>query len=79
MREREVEAITVWNGNEGLVEVGAYEPEHYRIGVRGVTRIEAYEEPGMYCGIPYLRVWTGDLAVAEFCKHNIIGVYYKAA
>lgn len=49
----------------------------FSVGVNGVTRIEPYEEFGMYCGIPYLRVWKGDVAVGEFCKHNIVGTYFE--
>lgn len=71
-----IDAITVWNGTEGLVETGAYEPEAYRIGYAGVTRIEACTKSGLHAYIPYVRVWRGDKAVAEFCQHNIVGVYF---
>lgn len=50
--------------------------EYRAVGINGVTRIEACEKPGPYCAIPYLRVWKGDVCEAEFCQHNIIGVYY---
>lgn len=73
-----IECVVVWNGNEGLVEHGAYEPEAYRVGMAGVTRIEACTKSGMHADIPYVRVWRGDDAVAEFCQHNIIGVYFAA-
>ena len=49
----------------------------FSVGVNGVTRIDAYEENGMYCMIPYVRVWKGDVPVGEFCKHNIVGVYFE--
>ena len=48
----------------------------YDVGRGGVTRIEAYGEPGLHCDIPHVRVWRGDEKVAEFCKHQIVGVYY---
>ncbi len=72
-----IQGITVWNGNSNLVEVGAYEPEAYRIGFDGVTRIEACEKPGEYCMLPYVRVWTGDLCLAEFAQHKLVGVYFE--
>ncbi len=51
--------------------------EGYSVGLNGVTRIEPCDKPGMYCDIPYLRVWRGDVAVAEFCSHNIVGTYFE--
>lgn len=71
-----IKSITVWHGNEGLVEVGAYEPEGYTVGHCGVTRIEACAKPGEYCDVPYVRVWKGDICLAEFCQHKIVGVYF---
>lgn len=41
-----------------------------------LTRIEACTKPGQYCDIPYVRVWKGDVCEAEFCQHNIVGVYF---
>ena len=49
----------------------------YEVGSYGVTRIEACTKPGMYADIPYIRVWKGENAVAEFCQHNIVGVYFR--
>lgn len=43
-----------------------------------VTRIEAFTKSGMYSDLPYVRVWCGDSPVAEFCQHNIVGIYFKA-
>lgn len=71
-----IKRITVWNGTEGLVEVGAYEPEGFAVGHDGVTLIEACTKSGMHSDIPYVRVWRGDEAVAEFCQHAIVGVYF---
>lgn len=51
----------------------------YRVGCGGVTRIEATTKPGMHCDIPYVRVWAGDICLAEFCQHNIVGVYFAKA
>lgn len=48
----------------------------FQVGVEGVTRIEACTKSGMHADIPYVRVWKGDRAVAEFCQHNIVGVYF---
>ena len=48
----------------------------YRVGKDGVTRIEACIKPGVYSNIPYVRVWKGDVCEAEFCQHNIVGVYF---
>lgn len=49
----------------------------YGIGVAGVTRIEACTKSGMHADIPYVRVWKGDVAVAEFCQHSIVGIYFR--
>lgn len=48
----------------------------YRVGFSGVTRIEATTKSGMHANIPYVRVWAGDVCLAEFCQHNIVGVYF---
>lgn len=48
----------------------------YMVGRNDVTRIEATSKPGMYCDIPYVRVWAGETCLAEFCQHNIVGVYF---
>lgn len=51
----------------------------FLVGRNGVTRIEEATKPGMYCDIPYVRVFKGDDLEAEFCQHNIVGVYYGDA
>ena len=48
----------------------------YRVGRSGVTRIEAFTKSGLHADIPYVRVWAGDSPLAEFCQHNIVGVYF---
>lgn len=48
----------------------------YVVGSCGVTRIEACTKSGMHSDIPYVRVWKGDVCEAEFCQHNIVGVYF---
>lgn len=48
----------------------------WEVGRNGVTRIEACEKSGQHSSIPYLRVWKGDDCVAEYCQHNIVGVYF---
>lgn len=50
----------------------------YRVGEAGITRIEACTKSGLHANIPYVRVWKGDVCLAEFCQHNIIGVYFDA-
>lgn len=54
-------------------------PVFYVVGRSGVTRIEACEKSGLHANIPYVRVWEGETCVAEFCQHNIIGVYFAPA
>lgn len=48
----------------------------YRVGKDGVTRIEATAKSGLHADIPYVRVWKGEVCEAEFCQHNIVGVYF---
>lgn len=48
----------------------------FTVGRRGVTRIEACTKSGLHADIPYVRVWSGDECLAEFCQHNIVGVYF---
>ncbi|PXW75940.1 hypothetical protein C7451_106104 [Blastomonas natatoria] len=66
--------------NQPICEVDVYLSEEgstfYRVGRNGVTRIEACAKPGVYCDIPYVRVWKGEVCEAEFCQHNIAGVYF---
>lgn len=48
----------------------------YTVGSGSVTRIEATTKSGMYADLAYVRVWAGDVALAEFCQHNVKGVYF---
>ncbi len=48
----------------------------YVVGRSGVTRIEACQKSGLHADIPYVRVWAGDVCLAELCQHNIVGVYF---
>lgn len=50
---------------------------YYKVGRNDVTRIEAFTKSGMHANIPYVRVWKGEQPAAEFCQHNIVGVYFK--
>jgi hypothetical protein len=61
-----------------LIEIDTIEGSQgmWRVGQAGVTRIEATTKPGMHCDIPYVRVWAGDVALVEYCQHNIVGVYF---
>jgi hypothetical protein len=66
----------------GQIVVRTYDPinftgESYEVGQDGVTRIEACTKCGSYADVPYVRIWKGETAFAEFCQHNIIGVYFK--
>jgi hypothetical protein len=65
----EISAIEI----DALPEVQA----SWTVGQNGVTRIEAFTKSGMYADIPYVRVWKGDSPAAEYCQHNIVGVYFK--
>lgn len=49
---------------------------NYVVGQNGVTRIEACTKSGLHADVPYVRVWKGDVCEAEFCQHNIVGVYF---
>ena len=51
-------------------------PKEYIVGRGGITRLEATTKSGMHADIAYIRVWSGELAVAEFCKHSLSGVYF---
>lgn len=67
--------------NQPIREIDVYLSEEggstfYRVGKEGVTRIEACTKSGSYAAIPYVRVWKGDVCEAEFCQHNIVGVYF---
>ena len=53
--------------------------DYYKVGLHGVTHIEACLKSGEYSDIPYLRVWAGDRCIAEFCQHKIVGVYFGEA
>lgn len=66
--EQEIESIVIGDLGEGM--------EEHRVGRGGVTRIEACTKPGMMADIPYVRVWAGTKAIAEFCQHNIVGVFF---
>ena len=53
--------------------------EAFWVGRSGVTWIEATTKSGMHADIPYVRVWSGETCLAEFCQHNIVGVYFAKA
>lgn len=65
---QQIEAIELTHGGE-----------RYWVGRDGVTRIEATTKSGLHADLAYVRVWQGDTALAEFCQHNIAGVYFAAA
>lgn len=51
----------------------------YTVGRCGVTLIEAFTKSGLHTDIAYVRVWKGESPCAEFCQHNIVGVYFAEA
>jgi len=72
--QQDIERVVLWT-TETLV---GRLLESYRVGYDGVTWIEACTKSGMHANIPYVRVWRGDVAVGEWCQHNIVGVYFRA-
>jgi len=69
--QQPIKSITIVEWSDGW--------EGYRVGQKGVTRIEAVTKSGMHANIPYIRVWTGDTCLMEVCQHNIMGVYFEPA
>lgn len=67
-----IRSITVCEEGSG----DNYMFEGYSVGRDGVTRIEVLTKSGMYTDLPYVRVWKGERPYAEFCQHNIVGVYF---
>lgn len=55
---------------------GPNDAQTWVVGCLGVTRIESTKKSGMHADIPYIRVWKGDVAAAEYCQHNIIGIEF---
>ncbi len=51
--------------------------EGYVVGGGNVTEIVACVKSGLHADIPYFRVMAGEKCLAEFCQHNIIGVYFE--
>jgi hypothetical protein len=77
--QQPIEYIVVAHALRSAGDLGTLtDSEIYQVGFDGVTCIEACTKSGMHADIPYVRVWRGDVAVAEFCQHGIIGVYFKA-
>ena len=74
MSEEHIDGVEI-----DLIEIDSCEGSQaiMRVGSGGVTRIEAFTKSGMHANIPYVRVWKGDQPAAEFCQHNIVGVYFK--
>ncbi len=77
--EQAIAHIVIRTIHERVGEIEASSIERLAVGYDGVTRIEACEKSGMYSPIPYVRVWAGDQCLAEFCQHNIVGVYFDDA
>ncbi len=58
------------------IDSGGYPYETWIVGSNGVTRIEPCIKSGLYSNLPYIRVWKDDHCEAEFCQHNLLGVYF---
>ena len=48
----------------------------YAVGIAQVTRIEACTKSGMHSDIPYIRVWTGEIALLEVCQHKLDALWF---
>lgn len=48
----------------------------YCVGMDGITRIEACMKNCEYAHIPYLRIWSGERCIAEFCQHKVAAVHF---
>lgn len=51
----------------------------YRVGSAGVTRIEAYGEPGQGAYVPFFAVWKGDHLAWRVPAHLVSVAYGEAA
>lgn len=79
-----------WPDNCMIRQVVVYGPvgeygnsETYEVGYgsgkgKTVTEIRPIMKSGPYCGIPYVQVWCEDHLYAEFCQHQVQGVYFDA-
>ena len=50
----------------------------FRVGVLGVTRIEAYDEFGDQCMVPWLAVYKGDTIRARVPANQVLVNYEEA-
>ncbi len=57
----------VWNETEKVVAVG----------LRGVTKIEAYEENGEMAAVVWLRIWQGDHLYARIRAGAMSEIVYQ--
>jgi hypothetical protein len=53
-------------------------PHTLRVGSNGVADIRETEEPGEYCMIPWLEVWSRDSLIARFNQHKVEHIFYGA-
>ena len=65
------EIVVVWDNHEMCVE-----GLRWVVGRAGVTLIEACSKAGEHSYIPYIRVWRGGEAVAEYCQHGLRAVHF---
>lgn len=47
----------------------------FGVGMRGVTRIECYGEPGEHCFKPWLAIYKGDTIIARMAARDVT-IYY---
>lgn len=52
-------------------------PQDFVVGMN-CSRIEIVQQNGEYAYIPYVRVWSGDDCLVEFCQHKATFVRYGA-
>lgn len=49
-----------------------------RVGSNGVTKIEAYDEPGQMAYVAWFRVWADDKVVKCINGFYVVEVFYES-
>jgi hypothetical protein len=73
MTEHPVEQEILW----AQIDTIEHQETRWVLHHGGVTRIGACTKSGMCADIPYIRIWKGDICVAEYCQHNIVGIGFR--
>jgi len=70
---------TILQDNREIISVQSslIDSPEWAVGKYGVTKIEAYGEPGMYCDIPWVRVFKDDDVAHRVCCHELASINYK--